>query len=59
MKILYKENLFREQVFNDEAHRMFDLCQFSWGDSRIMCESGDCSICRIPQYVLMRNALSK
>lgn len=59
MELIHKEGIFREQVFDTERNMNLNLCIFQWGDRRIICDKGDCSTCRIPQYAYMKNGTAR
>jgi len=59
MELIHKEGIFREQVFDDEQRKTLNLCRFEWENRRIICDSGDCSMCRIPQYAYLRNGTQR
>lgn len=59
MELIYKEGIFRESVYDQEKCMNLNLCIFSWGERRIICDKGDCSTCRIPQYAYMRNGAQR
>jgi hypothetical protein len=35
------------------------VAMFEWENRRIICDSGDCSMCRIPQYAYLRNGTQR
>lgn len=50
-----KAAVFREQIWDEELKQYKTICYFAFGTKTVLCEKGDCSTCRIPNFAYLRN----